>query len=69
MSAAKTMWLDAGCCPFATCPYVEEGHTHPICETCGAVRYGNAFCATCRSHLPERMAEMEEFMRRVDAQG
>lgn len=37
-----------GPCPFLTCE--EPGpHRHPICPECGAVRFGNLFCATCRS--------------------
>lgn len=34
-------------CPFLLC-LVAEPHTHPVCPDCGAVRYGNAFCGTCR---------------------
>jgi hypothetical protein len=33
-------------CPFLMC--LETGpHTHPICPTCGAVRYGAIQCTTC----------------------
>lgn len=35
-----------GACPFLTC-LDTEWHAHPACPDCGAVRYGNAFCATC----------------------
>lgn len=35
-----------GLCPFLTCADV-GWHAHPACPDCGAVRYGNAFCATC----------------------
>lgn len=34
-------------CPFLLC-VVTRPHTHPSCPACGAVRYGNLFCATCR---------------------
>lgn len=29
--------------------YARGGHVHG-CENCGAISYGNASCATCRSH-------------------
>jgi uncharacterized OB-fold protein len=42
----KTLDFD-GPCPFLSC--VEDGpHEHPVCEKCGAVRYGNMFCERCR---------------------
>lgn len=25
---------------------------YEVCDTCGAVNHGNAFCPTCRSHWP-----------------
>lgn len=34
-------------CPFVSC-LVTEPHTHPVCPDCGAVRYGNVCCDTCR---------------------
>lgn len=35
-----------GPCPFLTC--LDAGpHGHDICPECSAVRFGNAFCATC----------------------
>lgn len=40
------IWYD-GPCLFLTC-FKDGPHDHHVCETCGAVRYGNAFCATCR---------------------
>lgn len=40
-----------GPCPFLTC--LETGpHGHDVCTNCGAVKFGNMFCATCRSHWP-----------------
>lgn len=36
-----------GLCPFMAC--LERGpHQHYICPTCGAVRFGNAFCPMCK---------------------
>jgi hypothetical protein len=46
-----------GPCPFLTCLRTDP-HNHPVCETCGAVRYGNLSCPTCRSHAPKRRAEV-----------
>jgi hypothetical protein len=42
-----TAVMDGRSCPFALC-LVAERHTHPACPDCGAVRYGNACCDTCR---------------------
>lgn len=39
--------LTGATCPFLLC-LVAEPHTHPACPDCGAVRYGNLHCATCR---------------------
>lgn len=45
-SAPRTIAFD-GPCPFLLC--LETGpHTHPVCPDCGAVRYGNLSCTTCR---------------------
>jgi hypothetical protein len=38
-----------GPCPFLTCTET-EAHEHPCCPACGAVRYGNITCKTCRDH-------------------
>ncbi len=35
-----------GLCPFLGCVDTDI-HAHPECPDCGAVRYGNTFCATC----------------------
>jgi hypothetical protein len=43
-----------GPCPFLTCLQTEP-HDHPICPECGAVRWGNMFCETCRSHWPAHL--------------
>lgn len=52
-----------GPCPFLMC--LETGpHDHPICPDCGAVRYGNLFCKTCRSHWPE---QLQRFRSLLDA--
>lgn len=43
-----TVKLD-GPCPLLRC--TECGpHEHPVCDVCGAVAYGNAFCRECRDH-------------------
>jgi hypothetical protein len=48
MSEVKEVQFD-GPCPFLTCG--EKGpHSHPVCPECGAVRYGNLFCETCRQN-------------------
>lgn len=45
-----------GPCALLSC--LEAGpHEHPICPTCRAVSYGNAFCEECRSHWPQRHRE------------
>ena len=36
-------------CPMATC-IVAGPHDHAICPDCGAVRFGNISCDTCREH-------------------
>ena len=36
-----------GPCPFILC-LATGPHEHPICPECGAVRYGNIGCDTCR---------------------
>ena len=43
---AKTMRFE-GPCPFLMCD-IPTSHEHPVCEECGAVRYGNVFCKTCQ---------------------
>ena len=49
----RSVWYD-GPCLFLMCQE-SGGHSHPVCGTCGAVRYGNLFCGTCREHhgIPE----------------
>jgi hypothetical protein len=44
-------WHSDGPCPFLTCLQTEP-HDHPICPECRAVKWGNMFCKTCRSHWP-----------------
>lgn len=45
ISSPSAVFVD-GPCPFLTC--LNTGpHGHDICPDCGAVRFGNAFCATC----------------------
>lgn len=61
-----------GACPFLTC--LEEGpHSHPVCPDCGAVRWGNLFCPTCREHFHEeamsRCAAFAELKRREEEDG
>ena len=36
-----------GSCPFLLCT-ITKPHEHPICPECGAVRYGNINCETCK---------------------
>lgn len=52
-----------GSCPFLTC-LVGQPHAHPVCPDCGAVRYGNAFCETCRDLRtdpnPHRLLTLDE---------
>lgn len=36
-----------GPCPFLSC-LEEEPHDHYICPNCGAVRFGNPLCNTCK---------------------
>ena len=38
-----------GPCPFLMCS-ARRAHSHPVCPDCGAVRYGNISCPTCRQH-------------------
>ncbi len=45
-------------CPFLFCVRTEP-HEHSICPECGAVRYGNRFCATCRAY-PRELVERED---------
>ena len=45
--SVETVWFD-GPCPFLLCLQA-EGHSHPVCPACGAVRYGNLSCETCRT--------------------
>ena len=52
-----------GPCPFLTCLETEP-HDHPICPDCGAVRWGNMFCKTCRSHWPK---QLQHFRSLLDA--
>lgn len=38
-----------GPCPFLLC--LEQGpHEHEVCPDCGAVRFGNITCCTCRNY-------------------
>jgi len=41
-----------GPCPFLLCLETEP-HRHPICGTCGAVRFGNLFCKECQRERPK----------------
>lgn len=46
-----------GSCPFLFC--LKTGpHDHPVCEKCGAVRYGNFRCDTCQVNRPAIDAEI-----------
>lgn len=45
ISGPAAVFVD-GSCPFLTC--LDSGpHGHDVCPACGAVRFGNMFCATC----------------------
>lgn len=35
-------------CPFLCCPRVGD-HSHPVCDECKAVNFGNLTCLTCRT--------------------
>lgn len=50
-----------GPCPMLTC-YQTRPHTHPVCPDCGATRYGNLLCATCKDRRAPTVA-VEEFRR------
>lgn len=68
MTEPKTMHFD-GPCPFLLC--LEDGpHDHPICPDCGAVRYGNMYCPTCRAYYQEHREEiitnLHKLMERAD---
>ncbi len=55
-----------GACPFLTC--LEAGpHDHEICPDCGAVRYGNIYCLTCRSHWPDELQRYKQAIEQVGA--
>lgn len=41
-----------GVCPFVLCLETRP-HDHPECPECGALRYGNSFCPTCRAYLEQ----------------
>ena len=59
MSAGpRSMHFD-GPCPFLFC-LEDRAHTHPICPSCGAVRYGNPFCAECQRHEGELREELDQ---------
>ena len=38
-----------GMCPFLFC-LITGRHKHPVCGTCGSVRYGNTSCEECKAH-------------------
>lgn len=40
------LYVSDGPCPFLLCQE-QATHAHPVCPSCGAVRYGNLFCRTC----------------------
>lgn len=46
MTITKMMQFD-GPCPFLICQ-ITKPHEHAICPECGAVRYGNMYCDTCK---------------------
>jgi hypothetical protein len=50
-----------GPCPFLTCLQTEP-HDHPVCPDCGAVRWGNAYCETCRSHWPKERTAFRQLL-------
>lgn len=47
------MYFD-GSCPFLLC-IEQEPHTHPICPLCGAVKFGNVCCETCRKNWEKEL--------------
>ena len=56
-----------GPCPFLTCLETNP-HEHEICPDCGAVRYGNLYCATCREHWPEELSEFKAQLEEANAE-
>jgi len=60
---AKIQHFD-GVCPFLTC-LLANPHDHGICPDCGAVRFGNISCATCRSVHERAMQISKRGMREV----
>lgn len=54
----ETVWFD-GPCLFLTC-LEEGGHSHPVCPTCRALRFGNLACPTCRSETAREIMRREE---------
>jgi predicted amidophosphoribosyltransferase len=61
----KEVKLD-GPCPLLTC--LETGpHSHPICQACGAVNYGNLYCSECRKiaakTAPKSIEAIEKALR------
>jgi len=56
-----------GSCPFLFC-LKTEAHSHPVCPECGAVRYGNLYCETCktvgRQYREKELAELKSEIER-----
>lgn len=51
-------YVSDGPCPFVFCLETDR-HAHPVCHECGAVRYGNMYCRTCK-------VERRRFTKRGD---
>lgn len=47
--SGRRMTLFDGPCPLIFCRESGE-HTHPVCESCGSVEFGNLFCTECKRH-------------------
>lgn len=64
MSAEQKFVHFDGPCPFLLC--METGpHDHGVCPECGAVRYGNISCPTCRVLRPLENARIKRWLRQA----
>lgn len=55
--AHRVLMAFDGPCPFLVCLRT-DAHEHPVCGTCGAVRYGNSNCDECKAGRPAVDAEI-----------
>lgn len=45
------MYASDGPCPLLSCGQT-GWHSHPVCEICEAVQYGNISCGNCLNNFP-----------------